>query len=403
MSRCLEQASIDHVILERGEIANSWRKERWDSLKLLSPNWQARLPGYRYQGDDPNGFMGVKEFVQYMDGYSNTISAPIHTGVNVNQVTQTQNGYRVLTSEGEWQCRTLVMATGACNIPVIPRISEALPRELDSLTPYQYRNPEQLAAGGVLVVGASASGLQLASEIQNSGRQVTVAAGEQVRMPRSHRGRDIMWWMDQCGILDRRYDEIDDIRRARRVPSSQLVGGDQGRNLDINSLQEEGVEFVGRLAGVHNHKAQFSGSLANVCKMADLKMGRLLRAIDEWALTQDYAAELPETFMPAATRIIDSPRLELDFGSGEIDTVIWATGFRPDYSWLKVPVLDHKGMLKHDGGVVESPGLYVMGLPFMRRRKSLFIDGVGDDARDLAAHMQTYLHSSWQNKLVSVA
>lgn len=328
---------------------------------------------------------------------------PIHTQVNVEQVSRTQNGYRIVTNEGEWQCRTLVIASGACNIPVIPKVAEALPRHIDSLNPYQYRNPAQLAPGGVLVVGASASGLQLASEIQASGRQVTVATGEMVRMPRRYRNRDIYWWMEKSGINSVRYDEVDDLNRVRHLPSSQLIGSSPPRDLDLNTLQDEGVEFVGRLMMAHNSKLLFSGSLVNVCKLADLKMRRLLKQIDNYAASCDFHQELPSPYVPEDTRVSASPRLELDLRRGEIDTVIWATGFRPDYSWLQVPVLDHKGMLRHDGGVVESPGLYVLGLPFQRRRKSQFIDGVADDARDLTAHMQSYLHGEPKPVRVSMA
>ena len=345
--------------------------------------------------------MTAKEFTNYLDGYSDSITAPVHTGVNVKQVSQTQNGYRVVTSEGEWQCRTLVIATGACNIPVVPKISQALPDSIESINPYQYRNPDQLRSGGVLVVGASATGMQLAAEIQRSGRQVTVATGEHVRMPRNYRGRDIQWWMENSGVLGNRYDEVDDVNRVRNLPSAQLVAGD--KDLDINTLQKGGVEFVGRFSFVHNNKAQFSGSVANVCKLSDLKMRRLLRFIDDWAEQQDFTADLPAPYKPEDTFLPASPKLEMDLKSGEIETVLWATGFKPDYSWLKAPVLDHKGMLKHDGGVVQSPGLYVMGLPFMRRRKSQFIDGVADDARDLAAHMEAYLHGNLQRRAISVA
>lgn len=392
MSHCLTADGIDHVVLERGEVANSWKTERWDSLSLLSPNWQTRLPGVRHLGDDPDGFMSCADFIHELEKYSRNLSAPIHAGVNVEQVSRTQNGYRLVTNQGEWQCRTLVLASGVCNIPVVPKIAEALPDSIYSINAFKYRNPSQLPDGGVLIVGASASGLQLASEIQQTGRQVLVSAGEQVRMPRRYRGKDIQWWMDQSGLLDLRYDQVDDINRSRRLPSSQLVGGNPPKNLDINTLQEEGIEFVGRAASVFGNKMQFSGSLANVCKMADLKLGRLLKAIDDYIDSSNFAGEVPAEGKPESTRISDTPRLELDLGSGEISTVIWATGYRPDYSWLKVPVLDHKGMLRHDGGVVDSPGLYAMGLPFMRRRKSQFIDGVGNDARELSAHMGTYLH-----------
>jgi putative flavoprotein involved in K+ transport len=220
---------------------------------------------------------------------------------------------------------------------------------------------------------------------------VTLAVGEHVRVPRVYRGRDIKWWMDASGVLDQRYDEVDDLVRARNVPSLQLAGYPDRRTIDLNSLTALGVTLVGRLAGINDGKAQFSGSLRNVCALADLKMNRLLGTIDEWSRDHghDGAVDSPHRF--EATAVEESPPLLLDLARGSIKTIVWATGFRPDYSWLRVPVLDHKGNIRHDGGVVESPGLYLMGTPFLRRRKSSLIDGVGDDARDLTAHLAAYL------------
>ncbi|MDT8322341.1 MAG: hypothetical protein RQ826_17640 [Xanthomonadales bacterium] len=212
-----------------------------------------------------------------------------------------------------------------------------------------------------------------------------------MRLPRRYRGRDIQWWMDAVGVLDERYDEVDDLIRARRVPSPQLIGTPGHRSLDLNALSAQGVRLVGRLAGVRDGWAQSSGSLRNVCDLADLKMNRLLDRVDAWieAEGRGRAAEPPERFAP--TRTPARSCLGLDLANGEIQTVVWATGMRPDYAWLDVPVLDGKGMLRHDGGVVEAPGLYVLGLPFLRRRKSTFIHGAEDDVRDLARHLHGYL------------
>lgn len=403
MSRCLARLGIDHVILERGEVANSWRHERWDSLRLLTPSWQSRLPGYAYQGDDPDGFMTMPEVIDFIDGYARASAAPVRTHTTVTSVRRSAEGYRVITDRGEWRCRTLVLASGACNAPNVPTMATALPDCVESRTPFQYRNPEDLPDGGVLVVGASATGVQLADEIRRSGRRVMLSVGEHVRMPRVYRGRDIQWWMDAAGLLDQRYTETDDIVRARRVPSPQLVGSPERATLDLNALQQRGVELVGRLAGLRDGVLQFSGSLANHCALADLKMGRLLEGLDAFARSSSLAdaVEPPTGFSPTA--VPDSPRLSLDLGSGEIRTVIWATGFRPDYRWLEVPVVDGKGRLRHDGGVVDSPGLYAMGLTFMRRRKSSFIHGASDDARELAAHLKAYLDRTTDRARVSAA
>ena len=284
-----------------------------------------------------------------------------------------------------------MLASGACNLPNVPALRQAVPASIECFTPLDYRNPDQLPEGGVLVVGASATGVQLADEIHRSGRPVTLSVGEHVRLPRTYRGRDVLWWMDASGVWNQRYDEIDDLTRARRLPSPQLVGTPERTTLDLNALSAAGVEIVGRLAAVRDGRALFSGGLRNQFALADLKMDRLLDTFDDWARSHARDADVgpPERFEP--TRAPASSRLDLDLRSGEIRSIIWATGFRPDYSWLDVPVVDRKGHLRHDGGVVDAPGLYAIGLPVLRRRKSTFIHGAEDDARDIVEHLAGYL------------
>ena len=390
-SRCLSERSLDHVVIERGEIANSWRRERWDSLRLLTPNWQSRLPGFRYDGADPDGFMTMPEVIEFVTRFAGAAGAPVRTHTAVTSVTQTDEGYQVATSRGDLRCRTLVLASGACNLANVPAVREAVPAAIECITALEYRNPTQLPDGGVLIVGASATGVQLADEIRRSGRRVTLSVGEHVRLPRTYRGRDVLWWMDASGVWNQRYDEIDDLTRARNLPSPQLVGTPERSTLDLNTLTAAGVEIVGRLAAVRDGRALFSGGLRNHFALADLKMERLLDTFDDWAREHSRDADVgaPERFEP--TRAPASSRLDLNLGSGEIRSIIWATGFRPDYSWLDVPVIDRKGHLRHDGGVVEAPGLYAIGLPVLRRRKSTFIHGAEDDARDIVEHLAGYL------------
>jgi putative flavoprotein involved in K+ transport len=389
MSRCLSERAIDHVVLERGEVANSWRRERWDSLRLLTPNWQSRLPGFGYEGDDPDGYRTVPEVVAFIDRYARVIAAPVQTSTTVTSVRNSDDGYLVATDQGDWSCRTLVLATGACNIADVPAAAPALPPSIMTLTPLQYRNPGQVPDGGALVVGASATGTQIAAELRRAGRPVTLAVGQHIRVPRVYRGRDISWWMDAAGVLDERYDQVDDVERVRRVPSLQLTGSPDRITLDLNALTAMGVKLVGRFAGINGSKAQFSGSLRNMCELSDLKMNRLLDTIDAWAKENGIDGEVDPPHRFAPTAVEESPPLALDLGG--IKTVIWATGFRPDYSWLHVPVFDRKGRISHDGGVARSSGLYVMGLQFLRRRKSALIDGAAPDARDLSDHLTSYL------------
>jgi putative flavoprotein involved in K+ transport len=304
-----------------------------------------------------------------------------------------------------WYCHTLIIANGAFSIPRIPAMNLAVPNHIHIITPKSYRQPEQLEDGGVLVVGASASGIQLAKEIHESGRPVTLATGEHVRMPRTYRGKDILWWMDATGRSDEHIEEVDDLVRARRVPSPQLIGTPDRSTVDMNTLTDIGVQLTGRVCNIRDGVCQTSGDLRNLCKMADLKAGRLLRTIDDWVdeqvNTREDIARIALAFPKGEdlnpTRVSDKPRMSLDLNSGEFRTIVWATGYRADYSWLRVPVLDHKGQLRHDGGVVHTPGMYVMGHNFLRRRKSSFIHGATDDARDLSEHLAGYLAGAHQH------
>jgi putative flavoprotein involved in K+ transport len=392
MSRVLSEHSIDHVVLERGEVAHSWRQERWDSLRLLTPNWLSRLPGCAYAGSDPHGFMNLAEVVRFIAGFAAETSAPVRTHTAVSSARSTEGGYLVATEQGEIHCRSLVIASGANNSPRVPDLHRGVPQTVHCLTTFSYRNPEMLPPGGVLVVGAAATGVQLADEIHRSGRPVTLCVGEHVRLPRSYRGRDILWWMENSGVWNQRYDQIEDLDRARRLPSPQLVGTPEHATLELNTLCRAGIEIVGKLAAVRDGRALFSGGLPNQLALADLKMERLLDTFDGWARETHIDVDVGPVERFAPTRVPPATRLALDLRSGEIRTILWATGYRPDYRWLNIPVLTPKGELRHDGGVVTgAPGMYALGLPVLRRRKSTFINGAEADARDLAEHLAGYL------------
>jgi putative flavoprotein involved in K+ transport len=332
--------------------------------------------------------------VATLSRYARLIGAPVRTTTLVRAVRAAPRGFQIQANDDLLFARTVVLATGACNLAATPRVADAVPAPVTSLTPLTYRDPSQLPDGGVLVVGASATGVQLAAEIHRSGRPVTLAAGEHVRLPRTYRGRDIFWWLEGTGLLAERYDQIDDLTRARHLPSPQLTGTPEATMTDLNALTALGIRIVGRLGRITDGVAQFSGSLANTCALADLKMNRFLNRADEWATASGLDDELPPPHRFTPTHVDPRSPLELDLRSGEITTVLWATGFRPDHSWLDIPVRDRTGRLLHDGGVVTgAPGLYVLGLPVLRTRASTYIHGAGTDSGPLADHLHSFLSS----------
>lgn len=393
MSKELAGRNVDHLLLERGKVANSWRTDRWDSLRLLTPNWMNGLPGAPYEGTDHDGFMDCAELIWRFEKAAAAINAPVMAETSVICVTPHWSGYLVQTDQGAILCKSVVLATGATARANRPTFADAIPDGIRQLTPLDYKNPADLGRGKVLVVGASSSGAQIAREIQLSGRDVLLSVGEHVRVPRKYRDADILMWMELTGRWSETYTVVDDLDRHRRLPSMQLAGGMEDAAIDLNALQDLGIELVGRMAGVNGRMGFFSGSLANMCALADLKLNRLLKGFDDWVeltgLTDciEPAYRLVPTCLPAA------PRLSIDLVAEGIGTIVWATGYRPDFHYLDMPVFDAKCRIRHDGGVIGC-GLYVLGLPFLRRRKSTFIDGAEDDARDLASHLVAALDQS---------
>ncbi len=383
-SRCLQARGVDHVVLERGRIAERWRSERWDSLRLLTPRWQSRLPGFSYRGPDPDGFMSRREVIDYLEAYARSFAAPVEEGVAVVAVERDGDGYRVDGDRGVWRAESVIVATGHSDRPHVPALAADLPPDVVQLVPTRYRNPEALAAGGVLVVGASATGIQLADEIHRSGRPVTLAIGRHVRLPRRYRGRDVMAWLDASGFLDERAEAVADLEAARRQPSLQLVGRPDHRTLDLGALLEAGVRLVGRVRGVEGSRVLLSEDLAETIAAAERRLVRLLGRIDAYVARSGEAVPPAEPLRPIAPPAAPA---EIDLRADGIRTVIWATGYRRSYPWLRVPVLDERGEIRHVGGITPAPGLYVLGLQFLRRRNSSFLDGVGEDAAVIVDHL----------------
>jgi putative flavoprotein involved in K+ transport len=392
VSRLLTDAGRDHVVLDRGHVAERWRTERWDSLRLLTPAWMTRLPGWYPGGRDPERFLSAAELTTYLERYAASFDAPIHAETNVRRVALARGGgYEVRTDAGTWRTRHVVVATGPHGPNRIP-VPLADLRGAELVPSSRYRNPDQLAAGGVLVVGASSSGVQIADELARAGREVTLAVGRHTRVPRRYRGLDLFWWLETTGRLGRTIDDVTDPKRARHEPSLQLVGrADQSNaaaDLDLLTLSQRGVRLVGRLQELDGDSVVLDNGLRARADEADRVLCRLLDSFDEYAARTGLAREL---LAPTRPRPVDpEPGAgRLNLRAERIGTVVLAAGHRPDHSWLALPVTGPDGAIRQYRGVTAAPGIYVVGQRFQHRRDSSFIDGARYDARDVVTHLAT--------------
>lgn len=385
VSRCLTGLGVEHAILERGRVAQRWR-DRWESLRLLSPNWMSRLPNWSYTGPDPDGYMSRDEIVNYLTDYAKSFDAPTHENTSVLYVDRWADDWRVLTDRGAWLARNVVIATGHCAAPNVPSMAGRLPGDLVQIATIDYRSPAQFPEKGVLVVGASASGIQLADEIHRSGRDVVLAVGEHNRLPRSYRGEDILYWLDRIGSLSRPISEMPDPDEARTEPSLQIAGRDDAASIDLAALAAKGVRLAGRLAAINGTALRFADDLAETTSRAEARMRKTLERIDHYIVSRRLHRVLPEA-TPIAQVPLEGAPLDLDIRSAGIGGVLWATGYKRAYPWLNAPVFDERGEIRQVRGRTPSAGLWVIGLQFMIRRNSSFIDGVGRDAAEIAGNI----------------
>jgi putative flavoprotein involved in K+ transport len=377
LSRSLAAAGRPHVVLERGRVGERWRSERWESLRLLTPNWLNRLPGAPALAD-PDGYLDRRGVVEHLEAYG--AGAPVHERTTVLGVRLSRRRHLVATDAGDWHARNVVIATGDCDVPRIPAVATAAPRFLHQLHATGYRRPARLPEGGVLVVGAGPSGQQIAAELRRAGRDVVLAAGRHARMPRTYRGRDVFAWMYATGQLDDHVDHVPDLAAARRAPSFPVSGASGGESLGLDRLAALGVSVTGRLEGFAGDHALFGDTLVRDTTDADRRLLRTLALFD--AYISLARVDAPAADPPPAVEIGTGPR-RLDL-RGRVSTVLWATGYRRTYPWLDEPALDTNGELVHREGVTAVPGLFALGLRFQRTRRSHFLGGVGDDAARIA-------------------
>jgi len=392
VSRSLADSDVDHVVLERGRVAERWRSHRWEELRLLTPNWATRLPGWSYQGSDPDGYMTATELAGYLRDYATSFGAPVHEHSPVRSLEPADDGYAVQTDDARWQATNVVIATGWCDEPRVPAMATGLDRTIGQVTTSSYRNPEELPDGRVLVVGASASGVQIADELARSGRDVVLAVGRHSRLPRCYRGVDIWWWLDQIGTFARTIDQVSAPARSRREGSLQLAGRPDRRDVDLAALQRLGVRLAGRLVGVDGARAGFADDLPVTTAAAHARLERILHQVDGHIRALGLEAEVlpsaPQRPVDVAERID-----ELDLRDEQVGAVVWATGFTRPYPWLHVPVLDQRGEITQRRGITPHAGLYVLGQRFQHRGDSNFIDGVRHDAAHVARHIASRLAS----------
>ena len=388
MSTNLQARGRDHVVLDRGRTAERWRSERWDSLRLLTPNWMIRLPGYEYGGPDPDGYMTAAELAELLDRYAVAFQLPVVENTAVLAVEAGDDGYRVVTDAGTWQAANVVLATGAYDVPAVPAVAAGLHPSVAQAPTASYRNPAQLPPGGVLVVGASASGLQVADELRRAGREVVLAAGSHTRLPRRYRGMDVLWWLESMGVLDRSVDDVPDAARARREPSLQLAGRPDAADLDLGTVGAGGVRVTGRLTALDGAVAHFDRSLGASVRRADDRLDHLLHRIDEYATAAGLEREVGEPDPPPRIGLPE-PLDRLDLAAAGVGTVVWATGYRRDHSWLPAEALDDHGEVRQRYGVTPLPGLFTVGQRFQTRPNSTFLGGARHVAAPVAAHLDT--------------
>jgi putative flavoprotein involved in K+ transport len=390
MSSILTAQGRPHVVLEQGRIAESWRSQRWDSLCLVGPNRTVELPGFPYAGRDPDGFMGKDAVVAHLEAYARSFAAPVREGVRVTALEPGPTGAGFLVrTEGETYVATqVVVASGALQRPIVPPYATELPAHVAQVVPYAYRNPQLLPDGAVLVVGSGQAGCQIAEELRRSGRSVYLSCGRSWWAPRRYRGRDVSLWLRDIGWFDRTVDGLPPGARTG-LPNPQFSGSGGGRDLNVHTLAAEGVGLLGRLRDIRDGKLVLAPDLAESLAWGDEQAESRLRAIDEHIRERGLdapAADPPNYLRPAAELARGAPT-ELDIEATGIGAVVWATGYRPDLDWVRLPVLDAAGYPVQRRGVTAVSGLYILGLDWLHSAKSGLFVGIGEDAAHLAAQI----------------
>jgi putative flavoprotein involved in K+ transport len=389
----LQQEGIDHLVLEKHSVTHTWRNQRWDAFSLVTPNWQCALPGFTYtdgfKGTDPHGFMKKDEINQYLAGFVKAVNAPVREGVAVQRVVpRAVGGFEVHTSHGEFTADQVIVASGGYHTPIIPRLAERLPADIHQIHSEQYRNPQALPAGNVLVVGSGQSGAQIAEDLHLAGRKVYLAVGDAPRCARFYRGKDVVDWLAQMGYYAIGVDTHPLREGVRDNTNHYVTGRDGGRDIDLRTFAREGMELFGRLEGLQGSRLTFSSNLGESLDSADAVYNRINASIDKYIEQHSIVAPAGERYEPAWWP--EQERSELDLEHAGITSIIWCIGFNPDFTWVEAPVFNGRGHPGHQRGITAQPGLYFLGLPWLYTWGSGRFSGVAQDARYLVDHIRDW-------------
>jgi putative flavoprotein involved in K+ transport len=389
MSWYLKQHGIRHIIFEKHKAAHTWSTERWDTFCLVTPNWQCQLPGYPYRGSDPDGFMVRDEIVEYVQGFVKKLDPPIREGVKVNRVKGTPaGGFIIETSYGSYTTDQVVIATGGYQIPIVPAYAKSIDANVLQLHSSAYRNPESLPEGAVLVVGSGQSGAQIAEDLHLGKRKVHLCVGDAPRVARRYRGKDVVKWLDEMNYYEMSVKEHPLRQGVRDNTNHYVTGRDGGRDIDLRRFARDGMELYGKLVGLADGTFQVAENLEECLDGADKTSESIKNSIDAFISKNGVYAPIE----PRYNRLW-APKAErgmLDYRAAGITSIIWCIGFRADFSWIKLPVIDNRGSPVHDRGVTGVPGLYFLGLPWLHTWGSGRFSGIARDAeylsREVIAH-----------------
>ena len=387
MSYCLRERGVDHIIFEKNRIAESWRSKRWDSFCLVTPNWQCLLPGFPYNGDDPQGFMQKEDIVQYIEAYAQSFNPPIKEGVEVSSVRKSSSAdyFELKTSLGDFTADQVVVATGGYHIPKFPKMAERFPESMVQLHSSQYQNPQSLPDKAVLVIGTGQSGCQIAEDLHLAGKQVYLLVGSAPRSPRKYRGKDVVDWLDQMGYYDLSVDEHPQGEQVRTKTNHYVTGRDGGREINLRNFALEGMKLFGKLKQISGIRLEFQPNLKQNLDQADAVAESIKRTIDQFIEKNQIQAPTEAPYHPA-WEPLEEP-LSLDYEAANIGTVIWCTGYESDFRWIEIPVFDGKGYPGHQRGITDIAGLYFLGLPWLYTWGSGRFSGIARDATYLADYI----------------